>query len=152
MVAILAPEDVCTHCFMTVDMHENPHGLKYRYGTLSKSCEQAFRANRREQYKSLAMMFAAFVIALVLVIGVPAMTHAQAMCGERGAILKQLGGEYEESLQAIGTTEGGTLVEVFASSTGTWTILESHPNGMSCVVGYGENYQKIPQKAAGRVS
>ena len=63
---------------------------------------------------------------------------AGSMCGERGALgglLKQQFGEEQEDA-ALQSEQ--TLVELFASEKGTWSILLSSPNGTSCVVAAGK--------------
>lgn len=66
---------------------------------------------------------------------------AEQLCGERGLILKQLAGQYSEKPQAMGLSSDGKLVEVLVSSEGSWTILVSSPNKLSCLAATVENWE-----------
>jgi hypothetical protein len=84
-------------------------------------------------------------VLLVLVSGsVPAASQtasqARMNCAERSAIVAKLGGYHEEA-EAIGLNNDGTLLEVFVSPQGTWTVLVSSPQGHSCIAAIGEAWQ-----------
>ncbi len=66
---------------------------------------------------------------------------AQQLCGERTVILKDLASSYSEKPQAMGLSSDGKLVEVLVSSSGSWTILISFPNKLSCLAATGENWE-----------
>lgn len=66
---------------------------------------------------------------------------AQQACGDRTAILDNLAGQYSEAPQAMGLSADGTVVEVLVSSSGSWTILISHPNRVSCLAATGEHWE-----------
>jgi len=66
---------------------------------------------------------------------------AQQLCGERTVILKDLASRYSEKPQAMGLSSDGKLVEVLVSSSGSWTILISFPNKLSCLAATGENWE-----------
>lgn len=76
-------------------------------------------------------------------------TLAQSICGERSRFLDQLGQHYGERLSAVGLVSNGTLLEVMTSETGSWTILITQPNGVSCVVATGESWEPLPKVALG---
>jgi hypothetical protein len=61
-------------------------------------------------------------------------------CAERQAIVAQLA-NYREEAEAIGLNKDGTLLEVFVSPQGTWTVLLSSPQGQSCIAAIGEAWQ-----------
>jgi len=66
-------------------------------------------------------------------------------CGERQQIVASLGMQYREKQQAVGVVDSDTLLEVFVSGTGTWTIVATDPEGLSCIVFFGEGWDsKIP--------
>lgn len=55
--------------------------------------------------------------------------HAETKCGDRMATLQELHKKYGERLVFRGlSTEGGMMVELYKSKTGTWTILVTSPN------------------------
>jgi hypothetical protein len=74
-----------------------------------------------------------------LSIAVPA--KAETMnCAERTDIVAKLA-NYKEEAEAIGLNKDGTLLEVFVSPEGTWTVLLSSPEGKSCIAAIGEAWQ-----------
>ena len=73
---------------------------------------------------------------------------AQMVCSERDKFLKHLGEGYSEAPVAMGLASNGTVLEVLASTKGTWTIILTKPNGLSCVVASGEAWEKIEQHLA----
>ena len=53
--------------------------------------------------------------------------------------------KYSEAPSAVGVQANGHLVEVFASNDGTsWTIVVTRPDGVSCIVAVGENWETVP--------
>ena len=47
---------------------------------------------------------------------------------------------------AIGLANNGGVIEVLSSQTGTsWTIIITMPNGTSCMIAAGENWEKVPR-------
>ena len=63
---------------------------------------------------------------------------AGSMCGERGALVGLLKQQFGEEQEDAALQSEQTLVELFASEKGTWSILVSSPNGNSCVVAAGK--------------
>ncbi len=75
-------------------------------------------------------------------------THAQAPnCAQRHQVVERLTSRFGEIRQSIGIARNSGVVEVYASTeTGTWTIVVTLPNGMSCLVASGQSYEKtLPQ-------
>ncbi len=74
--------------------------------------------------------------------------HAQqANCAERAVVVERLQDRYGETRQSIGLGRNNAVVEVFASdSTGTWTILVTLPNGVSCLVASGESWEEVAEQ------
>lgn len=69
-------------------------------------------------------------------------------CEERTALLEVLTGRYDETPAALGIASSGGLVEVLTSGSGTWTIIVTSPQGVSCVVAAGEiwrNFRTEPE-------
>lgn len=64
-------------------------------------------------------------------------------CGPREAVLERLGTEYRETRRAIGIAGNNVVMEVFASETGSWTILATFPNGAACLVASGEAFEEV---------
>jgi hypothetical protein len=73
---------------------------------------------------------------------------AQPECDQRSSVIKLLAQRFSESPVAIGVTEQGSLVEVLSDiDGGTWTIIMTSPQGMSCLVLSGEGWRHIKQIA-----
>ena len=75
--------------------------------------------------------------------------QAQAMCGERRAVVANLEKAYSEAPVSIGLASNGAVIEVLASPSGSFTIILTQPNGLSCVMAAGENWENLPKRLAG---
>ena len=64
-------------------------------------------------------------------------------CGERSKFLEHLGSKYQESIRAMGIEVTGGVLEVLVSEEGSWTIIRTSPNGQSCVIATGENWENV---------
>lgn len=91
---------------------------------------------------------------LALSLGIGAMllaTHhafAQAgqNCAPRERVITQLAERFGETRQSIGIESNNSVVEVFASNeTGSWTIILTLPNGLSCLVAAGESFETLAE-------
>jgi len=70
-------------------------------------------------------------------------SHAQALCGDRAAILESLEKNHAETPRAIGLSQDGALLEVVVSPTGGWTILITYPKRPTCVVATGDEWTSL---------
>ena len=71
---------------------------------------------------------------------------AMRVCGERVKMTKMLSGKYQEKPKAIGVSSTGkTVLEVFTSSEGSWTLLLTTAKGMTCIMGAGHSWQDKDQ-------
>ena len=76
---------------------------------------------------------------------------AQAIpCGERGKIIDRLKKVYSEDPASIGVMSNGSIIEVYASPDGTFTVLITAPKGKTCLVASGDSwedykYEPIPK-------
>lgn len=77
-------------------------------------------------------------------------TYAQGRnCGQRAAIVERLETKYGETRQSVGLAPNNGVVETFASAdTGTWTIVITLPNGMTCLVAAGEAFEEVDEGPA----
>ena len=67
---------------------------------------------------------------------------AQQVCSPRHEAMLQLEKQFSEQVAGRGlATNGKQMLEVLVSETGSWTVLVSDPQGRSCVVANGENWQ-----------
>lgn len=73
---------------------------------------------------------------------IPAAAAAQTQCGPREVVIEHLGKKFQEFTSGIGINNSGGLVELLTSSKGkTWTLIVTTPQGMSCLVSAGEDWQ-----------
>ena len=87
------------------------------------------------------MILRSFLISAVLLASVPA--HAASGCLPHGKLVDLLDGRYSEQRIAVGLESNGRLFEVFATDDGsTWTMAITTPDGASCVVAAGIEWQK----------
>jgi hypothetical protein len=71
-----------------------------------------------------------------------------ATCGVRAEIVAELTQRYREAPVAFGLANSGELVEVLTNDAGTsWSILVSQPNGMTCLVAAGKEWQELKRAA-----
>ena len=98
---------------------------------------------------SLWLNLVVLVTALVAILFVVQPVHAVSICGERTEITKSLGMKYHEKLVASGLADAGSMIEIFASKKGTWTMIVTSPNGRSCYLASGENWEAMPRLALG---
>ena len=89
-------------------------------------------------------MFATRLGIVGLVFGLTASgASAQGMCGSRVELLKLLGEKYTEAPSGFGTIGDKALIEVYVSDKGTFTIVASKPDGTSCILAAGQNWEKV---------
>ena len=89
-----------------------------------------------------------FIYLLAILMIVPTATEAQVSCIQRDELVRSLAEKYNEKQTAIGLEAAGgksRMVEVFVSATGSFTILLSYPNGVSCVAASGEGWRQVGQ-------
>ncbi len=68
--------------------------------------------------------------------------NAEQFCAPRDGALVQLEKQFEEKVLGRGlAVNGKRMIELFVSEKGSWTVLISDPNGSSCVLTSGENWQ-----------
>jgi hypothetical protein len=69
-------------------------------------------------------------------------------CVKRADLIKHLEAKFHEAPAAVGLADNGSLLEVFASKSGeTWTVTVTMPNGISCMVATGQQWQDLPRIA-----
>jgi hypothetical protein len=66
------------------------------------------------------------------------------VCVERLQFIERLKRVYDERQISRGINFNGVMVEVFASQEGHFTILATRPDGLSCLIASGENWQETP--------
>jgi hypothetical protein len=89
---------------------------------------------------------AALVIASLLIAPT---ALAQPVCGSHKMVAENLQKTYAETLVSMGVTVGGAVVEVYASPDGTWTLVITQPNGVTCLIAAGKDWENLPKLAKG---
>ncbi len=88
------------------------------------------------------------MILALLLASAPA--SAQPACLPHGKLVDLLDGRYSEQRIAVGLESNGRLFEIFATNDGaTWTMVITTPNGASCVVAAGLEWQDDKPKGDG---
>lgn len=101
---------------------------------------------------SRGILKTALVLVALVALSWPVPVHAQTVCGERGKIVGYLSSRYFEQPVSMGLSKNGSVLEVFASEKGTWTILVTRPDGVTCMIASGKAWEKLPVAVSGRVS
>lgn len=68
-------------------------------------------------------------------------TLAQAVCGDRTKIVDRLESTYQEKATAFGLIGDSSVIELYVSDTGSWTLLITYPTGVSCLIAAGDNWE-----------
>ncbi len=90
---------------------------------------------------AFAFVVAVMWFALMFFLGA-SQAQAQMACGTRDSIVEKLGEKYGEVRRGGGMAGAQAIVELYTSEeTGSWTILQTTPNGMTCLVATGELWQ-----------
>jgi len=85
----------------------------------------------------------------------PALSDARAengesmACGKRDELLSHLSGKYAEEPVAMGLATNGSIVEVLSSKAGgSFTIVYTTPDGLTCMMAAGNNWEFIKGQMA----
>ncbi len=70
-------------------------------------------------------------------------TSASNLCTKRTSMVKALSKKYEEQRRGMGIASKAGVMEFYVSEKGTWTMLMTMPNGMSCILAAGKDWEEI---------
>jgi hypothetical protein len=59
------------------------------------------------------------------------------------AVASELARQFAERPHAMGLAEDATVMELYASDKGTWTLTVTLPSGMTCLVAAGDNFESL---------
>lgn len=71
------------------------------------------------------------------------------LCGERNQMVRDLDREFREQPLASGLVDKDAVMEIFVSPGGTWTILATGTDGLSCVMAVGEGFDAAAPRIVG---
>ena len=78
-----------------------------------------------------------------------AQEHERLQCGPHQLIVEQLRILHEESLLLWGVgPNGNTIVEIFVSDSGTWSMVVTNLSGVACMVTYGTGLRIVQGEKA----
>ncbi len=97
-------------------------------------------------------MYKRILTTLVLILGMAAIgppdAQAQMACGTRDSVVAKLGENYGEVRRGGGLAGPTAIFEIWASeATGSWTILKTTSNGLTCVMAVGDGWQDDANEA-----
>ena len=95
---------------------------------------------------SLSLVAAFAAISLASIAG-----NAQAapQCSGHDKIAETLGNKFKETRRIMGVVNSKTVMEIFTSPKGTWTVVITDTSGLSCITTFGEEWQDVPVAVAG---
>lgn len=65
-------------------------------------------------------------------------------CAPRTVVVERLASKFNETRRSIALSRTNVMVEVFASDTsGSWTMIATKANGISCLIASGTAYETI---------
>jgi len=87
-------------------------------------------------------MLKMILIATLATLVSAASAQAAPACAKRADVLAQLSQRYSEAPVAVGVAGNGGLIELLTASTGsTWTLIITLPNGPTCLLAAGRDWQ-----------
>jgi hypothetical protein len=64
-------------------------------------------------------------------------------CAERAEVVRRLAERFGETLRSVGLHRDDAVVEIYSSeATGTWTILMTRPDGVTCLLAAGQRWEQ----------
>lgn len=113
--------------------------------------DMIFSPNLRFKTRLWSRVLAKIAVAFVVLFATnPSQAAAQPdpICVERATIIERLQRRYGEHQISNGVNYNGVIIEVFTSQIGGFTILATRPDGESCLIASGDNWQKMPMLKA----
>ncbi len=88
------------------------------------------------------MIRAATIAALAFLAALPAQAQ-RTPCGDGGSIIAHLEKEWGEDPEILALDATGRMVRILVNpETGTWSMLVTHPGGLTCLVASGVAWHK----------
>jgi hypothetical protein len=66
-------------------------------------------------------------------------------CIDRTQLIAQLHNVFGEQIVGRGLANGGFVFEILAGQSGSWTLIATTPQGMSCFIAAGEAWEPVPK-------
>ena len=72
--------------------------------------------------------------------------NAAPQCAPHDKVSAELARKFGEQPTSMGLAQDNTVMELYASATsGTWTLTATLPNGMTCLLAAGHNFETVQQ-------
>ena len=124
----------------------------------ASDCEMRTGNKARGSFAYTDRLWRAGLASLALAVGAAIPVTAQPVCLARAALLHQLRRDFGEHLLWQGRLTAGPgqeapVLEIFVNPDGgSWTLIHSLPNGMSCFVAGGQRWAPATPPSEGRKS
>jgi len=73
----------------------------------------------------------------------PGLLHAAARCAPHDKVSAELAARFGEQPSSMGLAEDNTVMQVYSAPTGTWTLTATLPNGLTCLIASGQNFETV---------
>ncbi len=87
---------------------------------------------------------------MMLMMGVSALmlaaTQIQAAprnCGPHDAVTSHLAAKYAERREMVGLASNNMMMELYVADSGTWTLIVTRPDGITCLVASGTDAELV---------
>lgn len=90
----------------------------------------------------LILLAVALFLATFLYWSLPA--DARGVCGLRTKLTAALTNKHKETRQGGGLVNPRRAVEIFAAADGSWTLITTDLNGVSCIIMAGQSWETTP--------
>ena len=80
---------------------------------------------------------------LLILTGTTTPADAQSVCAVHQTVVEKLKKTFDEQATSAGLSSNGGMLEVYTSPTGTWTIVLTRPDGISCLMATGEHWEDM---------
>jgi hypothetical protein len=77
---------------------------------------------------------------------------AAQVCGPRESIITQLGERFQETRKSLGLAGNASVIELYVSINGSWTLVSTDTRGVACLVAAGQAWQDAPGAVRGQDS
>ena len=91
----------------------------------------------------LVIVLVLALVALVLALAQPSLAAPQ--CAGRESVREQLHNNFSETLRGMGIAANNTMMEIYAADSGSWTIIVTMHDGVSCLVASGQAYEAVTE-------
>ncbi len=75
----------------------------------------------------------------------PSATLAAPQCAPRPQVLEILADRFGEGRRVIGIAADGSVMEIFAAPSGTWSLTVTLPDGRTCLLASGSDFEAMDE-------